>query len=217
MDKELVETLEELRVNYQLAELGINDCDPDPERQFDKWLQEAINTRVDEPNAFVLSTVSDGRPRGRVVLLKGVHAGEFVFYTNYESSKGRELERSPFAAMTFCWLPLQRQVRIEGTIGRVAAELSDDYFHKRPRGSQLGAIASPQSQVVPSRAELERLYREAEEKFGSNQTIPRPAHWGGFAIRPSYFEFWQGRRNRLHDRIAYELKDGVWQKQRLAP
>lgn len=211
------QTLENLRVSYRLEALDISDCRPDPLAQFDYWLKEAINGQCDEPNAFTLSTVSYNKPRGRVLLLKGLYEGKFVFYTNYSSAKGHEMETNPHVAMTFLWLPLQRQVRIEGTVTKVDPVLSDDYFSKRPRGSQLGAIASPQSQKVSSRQVLEKMFSEVQSKYGDNQPLKRPASWGGYALNPEYIEFWQGRDNRMHDRIAYEKENGLWTLSRLAP
>jgi pyridoxamine 5'-phosphate oxidase len=209
--------LQNLRVSYRLETLDIKDCRSNPIDQFNYWLNEAISSECDEPNAFTLSTVLNQKPRARVVLLKGIHEGEFVFYTNYLSAKGSELEANTYAAMTFLWLPLQRQVRIEGKIGKIEPTLSDDYFSKRPRGSQIGAIASPQSQKMASRQQLEKLFYDADEKFKNQEIIPRPAHWGGYSLRPQYIEFWQGRDNRLHDRIAYEQQEHGWVLNRLAP
>ena len=211
------ETLENLRVSYQGSELDIKDCDKDPIIQFDKWLEEAIQTKCDEPNAFVLSTAKDNKPRARVVLLKGLHENDFIFYSNYKSAKGHEIENNDQVCMTFLWLPLQRQVRIEGTITKTDSETSDEYFHKRPRGSQLGAIASPQSMRVKNRKELEDMFKSTEEKFKDSSSLPRPAHWGGYLVKPSYIEFWQGRNNRMHDRICYEKLNGDWNIYRLAP
>jgi pyridoxamine 5'-phosphate oxidase len=211
------ETLENLRVSYRHSSLDVNDCHKDPKIQFDSWFAEAVKSQCDEPNAFVLSTVLNNRPRGRVVLLKGIHQDEFVFYSNYKSAKGEELEQNSSVAMTFLWLPLQRQVRIEGVIKKVDSSLSDDYFHKRPRGNQIGAIASPQSKKVASRIELENLFKEAESRLNDKETLDRPLHWGGYSIRPDYFEFWQGRESRLHDRIVYEKVSGAWGLARLAP
>jgi pyridoxamine 5'-phosphate oxidase len=213
----LNETLENLRVSYQASRLDIDDCDADPVLQFDKWLEQAIASKCDEPNAFVLSTVRDGQPRGRVVLLKAVHEDDFVFYTNYDSAKGHELATNKKLCMTFLWLPLQRQVRIEGTVAKVSAAASEEYFHKRPRGSQLGAIASPQSRRVENRAALEKLFHEAELKFEGREVLPRPSHWGGYSVTPSFVEFWQGRANRMHDRICYEKSAGGWTRYRVAP
>lgn len=211
------QTLENLRVNYRKAALDVTDCNQNPELQFDSWFENAVTSKCDEPNAFVLSTVIDNRPRGRVVLLKGIHEGQFIFYTNYNSAKGYELDHNSRVAMTFLWLPLQRQVRIEGTLAKVSSELSDDYFHKRPRGNQIGAIASPQSHRVSSRAELEKYFHEAELKNKDLTVLTRPAHWGGYGITPDYFEFWQGRDSRMHDRIVYEKTNKVWSLGRLAP
>lgn len=211
------QTLENLRVSYQASKLDIEDCDRDPVAQFDKWLEEAILSKCDEPNAFVLSTVKENKPRARVLLLKGVHENDFVFYTNYNSAKSFEINLNDNACMTFLWLPLQRQVRIEGIVTKISEEASDEYFHKRPRGSQLGAIASPQSSKVPSRKALEEMFRSAEEKFKACPTLPRPSHWGGYKVTPQYLEFWQGRNNRMHDRICYEKINGKWEVYRLAP
>jgi pyridoxamine 5'-phosphate oxidase len=210
-------TLENLRVNYRHASLDVKDIHPNPIEQFNQWLQEAINSRCDEPNAFVLSTVASGRPRSRVVLLKGLNNDEFIFYTNYLSHKGHELQNNPYASMNFLWLPLQRQVRIEGKIQKVSSELSNDYFQKRPRGNQLGAIASPQSQTIKDRESLESLFNDAEKKFAQTSTLERPPHWGGYSITPDYFEFWQGRESRMHDRISYKKENDQWTVSRLAP
>jgi pyridoxamine 5'-phosphate oxidase len=210
-------TLENLRVSYQAAELDVKDCDKNPINQFDMWFEHALETKCDEPNAFILSTASHGRPHARVLLLKGVHDEKFVFYTNYNSAKGNEVSNNDKVAMTFLWLPLQRQVRIEGSISKVSEKLSDDYFHKRPRGSQLGAIASPQSQVVADRSALERMFSETQKKFEGQEVLPRPVHWGGYEVVPEYIEFWQGRKNRMHDRIAYEKSGTEWKLSRLAP
>lgn len=216
--KDLNETLESLRVAAQQAQFDISDCNPNPELQFDLWMEKAIESHCEEANAFVLSTVAkDGKPRARVVLLKGIHEGKFNFFTNFDSAKGHEIEANAFVSMTFLWLPLQRQVRIEGTISKVAPEYSDDYFHKRPRGSQIGAIASPQSKKINSRQELEQLFKEVEKKYADQKELPRPSYWGGYAIEPYYYEFWQGRSNRLHDRISYEKVSGEWKLARLAP
>lgn len=211
------QTLENLRVSYQASKLDIEECHKNPIIQFDKWLEESILSKCDEPNAFVLSTVKNERPHARVLLLKGVHENDFVFYTNYKSAKASEINLNDHVCMTFFWLPLQRQVRIEGVIAKVDDKISDEYFHKRPRGSQLGAIASPQSQKVKSRLELEEMFKAAEEKYKDMSILPRPAHWGGYKVTPSYLEFWQGRNNRMHDRICYEKKKGSWEIYRLAP
>lgn len=211
------QTLENLRVSYQDAPFDIKDCHQDPTTQFDLWLEHAIATKCDEPNAFVLSTAKNNKPHARVVLLKGLHQNDFVFYTNYKSAKAHEIETNDNVAMTFLWLPLHRQVRIEGVISKVSEDISEDYFHKRPRGSQLGAIASPQSSKVKSRDELEKLFQEAEKKYAGVEKLPRPVQWGGYRINPTYMEFWQGRNNRMHDRICYEKKGSSWELHRLAP
>jgi pyridoxamine 5'-phosphate oxidase len=211
------QTLENLRVSYQDAAFDFKDCNADPVMQFDLWLEHAIETKCDEPNAFVLSTVKENKPHARVVLLKGLHENEFVFYTNYKSAKAHDIEVNSNVAMTFLWLPLHRQVRVEGIISKVNDEISEEYFHKRPRGSQLGAIASPQSSRVPSRDELEKLFNQAEQKYAGVEKLPRPVQWGGYKINPTYLEFWQGRNNRMHDRICYEKKGGSWELHRLAP
>lgn len=217
MSFDVTETLENLRIRYSQSSLDVGDCAVDPSEQMSRWLQEAINGQCDEPNAFTLSTCFQGKPHARVVLLKGLLNGNLYFYTNYKSAKGAEISQNDFVAMTFLWLPLQRQVRIEGKVIFSTPEESDNYFQKRPRGSQLGAIASPQSSRVKSRAELEKLFHETEEKFKNVEKLPRPAHWGGYIVIPEYFEFWQGRDNRMHDRIGYEKKSGHWEKFRLAP
>jgi pyridoxamine 5'-phosphate oxidase len=211
-------TLQNLRVSYQLSALDINDCDEDPFKQFQFWFDQAIKSECDEPNAFVLSSISaKGMPRARVVLLKGIQNNRFVFYTNYQSSKGKELELNRNVSMTFLWLPLQRQVRIEGVVSKVEPSESDAYFQMRPRGSQLGAIASPQSQKVTSRKDLEEMFAKVEEKYRDTAQLDRPENWGGYGITPNYLEFWQGRPNRMHDRIVYDLVNSTWDKYRLAP
>lgn len=211
------ETLENLRVSYQASKLDVGDCNADPIIQFDLWMEQAINSKCDEPNALVLSTVHEGQPRSRVVLLKGIHENSFVFYTNYQSAKGHEMDLDAKVALNFLWLPLQRQVRVEGTIVKTPDHMSDDYFHKRPRGSQLGAIASPQSKVVPNRAALEKMFQDAEEKYKDVKVLPRPAHWGGYLVQPTLIEFWQGRQNRMHDRICFKKNASGWEHYRLAP
>jgi pyridoxamine 5'-phosphate oxidase len=210
-------TLQNLRVSYLSASLDVADCDHNPEKQFTLWFNQALETKCDEPNAFVLSTVKGDQPRARVVLLKGIQSDRFLFFTNYESAKGHEIENNQKVSMTFLWLPLQRQVRIEGVLTKVSASDSDEYFKKRPRGSQLGAIASPQSEMMGSRASLEELFKKAEAAYAQDLSLPRPAHWGGYGIAPTYFEFWQGRDNRMHDRIVYQKKESQWVLSRLAP
>ncbi len=211
------QTLQNLRVSYLSASLDVHQCDPNPEKQFSQWFKQALETNCDEPNAFVLSTVKGDQPRARVVLLKGIDEGKFLFYTNYDSAKGHEIEQNYKASMTFLWLPLQRQVRIEGVFTKMSAEQSDGYFKRRPRGSQLGAIASPQSEKIESRAALEELFKTADAAHAGETSLPRPAQWGGFGLIPNYFEFWQGRDNRMHDRIVYERNNSQWDISRLAP
>jgi pyridoxamine 5'-phosphate oxidase len=209
--------LSALRVNYTLKSFSEQDVLPDPFKQFENWLDEAIQSDVNEPNAMVLATVKeDLSPSARVVLLKGFSHDGFVFYTNYESNKSEQISKNNQVALVFCWLELQRQVRIEGTVSRISEDESDQYFHSRPLSSQIGAHASPQSQLVESREELERKYREFEELF-MKQPIIRPKNWGGFIVKPKSFEFWQGRESRMHDRFLYNESNLNWQINRLAP
>lgn len=215
--KDTNEFLQGLRQSYLLASLDIKDCDQDPLAQFGHWMNDSVKSQCDEPNAFVFSSIQNSKPRSRVVLLKGIHEGQFVFYTNYQSDKGHEVEANPHVSMNFLWLPLQRQVRVEGIISKVPTDLSDNYFQKRPRGSQLGAIASPQSKKMSSRSELESLFEKAEKDFQGSEVLPRPAHWGGYQIKPTFIEFWQGRDNRMHDRICYQLVNNQWETYRVAP
>ena len=190
----------------------------DPVQQFEKWFNEAVNNKIAEPNVMHLSTAgNDGRPSGRVVLLKGFDENGFVFYTNYGSRKGRELQKNKYASLTFLWLELYRQVRIEGKVHPVSSEESDNYFNSRPRGSQIGALASAQSEFLDSREALEKIADELETKY-KDKPVPRPDTWGGYCLKPDLIEFWQGRANRLHDRILYTLdKDDKWKIRRLFP
>ncbi|GAB2536839.1 pyridoxamine 5'-phosphate oxidase [Rufibacter soli] len=212
-------SLADIRINYSLKELTVEAVSPDPFQQFGTWMQEALSAKVEEPTAFTLSTCSaQGKPSARVVLLKALESEGFVFYTNYESRKGQQLLENPFAALTFFWPALERQVRVEGTVERVSAQASDDYFHSRPRGSQIGAWSSPQSQPIQDRQVLDILAKEYEAKFADQEVVPRPPHWGGYLVRPLKVEFWQGRQNRLHDRLLYKQQEGGnWHLQRLAP
>jgi pyridoxamine 5'-phosphate oxidase len=197
----------------------LNDSDvlPDPLAQFERWLADAADAGVVEPTAMALGTVSAaGRPSVRIVLFKGLHEGAFCFYTNYESRKGEELAGKPFAALTFWWDRLERQVRIEGPVERVPRELSDHYFHSRPRGSQVGAYTSRQSQVLAQRRELDERLAATEQRF-SGQEIPLPPYWGGYRVIPETIEFWQGRANRVHDRLRYLRQGADWRIERLEP
>jgi pyridoxamine 5'-phosphate oxidase len=207
----------DLRREYQHAALDEADADPDPLHQFERWMAEAIRAQLPEPTAMTLATAdASGRPSARIVLLKGVGADGFVFFTNYASRKGVELDARAEAALLFHWVELERQVRIEGRIGKVNAGESDRYFATRPLGSQLGAWASPQSQVIPDRPWLERAFADAERRYDGGDP-PRPPHWGGYRLVPEAIEFWQGRRSRLHDRIRYRHEGDAWRIERLAP
>jgi pyridoxamine 5'-phosphate oxidase len=209
----------DLRREYHRAALNETDVDASPVTQFERWLAEAVEARLPEPTAMTLATAGEnGRPAARIVLLKGVDAGGFLFFTNYESRKAAELAAHPHAALLFHWVELERQVRIEGEVARAPAADSDAYFASRPRLSRIGAWASPQSKPIPDRAWLEREFAAAQERFAADpESIPRPSHWGGYRLAPSTFEFWQGRRSRLHDRIRYRLEDAHWRIERLAP
>jgi len=207
----------DLRQEYMRERLDEADVAHDPVTQFTRWFDEAINARVPMVNAMTLASVSaSGQPSARIVLLKEADQAGFVFYTNYESRKGRELAANPRAALLFYWIELEREVRIEGRVAKVTARESDEYFSSRPLGSRFAAIASPQSQVVTGRAALEARFSETEKRAGS--TPSRPACWGGYRVVPEIVEFWQGRSNRLHDRLQYRLRSGGnWIIERLAP
>ncbi len=210
--------LADLRKDYSLAGLLEKDLARDPFRQFDKWFQEAEAAKIPEPNAMVCSlATTDGRPSSRIVLLKAVDGRGFVFYTNYDSRKGRELSANPRASLLFPWIAMERQVIVEGTVTRLTREESAAYFHSRPLASQLGALASPQSTILPNRAALDDAYKAIEKKYAGEE-IPLPPHWGGYRVSPESVEFWQGRRSRLHDRLRYRReKSGDWIVERLAP
>ncbi|RFU46414.1 pyridoxamine 5'-phosphate oxidase [Paraburkholderia sp. DHOC27] len=211
-------SLADLRKNYSLGSLDATDVDRNPFRQFDAWFAQAVEAQLPEPNTMTLATVdSRGRPSARIVLIKGVDERGFMFFTNYESRKGRELAENPFASLLFYWIELERQVRIEGTVVKASAEESDRYFHSRPLGSRIGAWASEQSQVIESRAVLEAREQQISAQYGEHP--PRPPHWGGYRLIPDAIEFWQGRPSRLHDRLLYtrSADSSDWQIARLSP
>lgn len=210
--------MEDISTVNKAAELDEQKVDANPIRQFQHWYGEAMGCGIPMADAMTLCTATaDGKPSARMVLLKGVDESGFVFYTNYQSRKATELEANPFAALVFYWEPLERQVRIEGRVARISADESDSYFQTRPRESQLGAIASPQSNVIANREVLEEGFRELEEKY-RGRNIERPTHWGGYRLVPDRIEFWKSRPGRLHDRLLYELQaNGTWKRSRLAP
>ncbi|MDE0137403.1 MAG: pyridoxamine 5'-phosphate oxidase [bacterium] len=206
-----------LREEYETEGLSMREAHPDPIRQFDRWFNEAVDAGVPQANAMTVGTADDrGRPSARVVLLKGYDLSGFVFYTNLGSRKSEELTANPRAALCFLWLELHRQVRIEGPVEVVGDADSDEYFASRPRGARIAAAASPQSREISGRLALERLVTDKEAEYQDGE-VPRPAHWGGWRVRPERFEFWQGRRHRLHDRVVYLADGDGWRRVRLAP
>jgi pyridoxamine 5'-phosphate oxidase len=209
--------LARMRETYARDGLDESDAGDDPMVLFGRWLDDAVTAGIHEPNAMALATSTpDGRPSVRIVLLKGLDDSGMTFYTNYESRKGDELEANPRAAAAMLWHPLQRQVRVEGPVGHVAPSDSDAYFHSRPHGSQLGALASPQSSVIADRAALDARYAAAAETYAEGD-VPRPDYWGGYRIELESIEFWQGRESRLHDRLRYARSGSAWTRERLAP
>jgi pyridoxamine 5'-phosphate oxidase len=208
----------DLRLDYKMKSLDSTDVTTNPFTQFNLWFEEALQSAIREPNAMVIATADkSGVPNARVVLLKGFDENGFVFYTNYESVKGQELLENPFATLVFNWLDLERQVRIKGSVAKISEAESTAYFHSRPKSSQIGAWASPQSRVIGSREVIENNENFLKKEYENSFELPRPEHWGGFRVIPTQMEFWQGRSSRLHDRIQYSLRDTNWIIERLAP
>lgn len=214
---ELNPQLAKLRSDYSKMELDENRINKNPILQFEQWLKEAIDTGVIEPNAMTLSTVNtEGKPSSRIVLLRDISDLGFIFYTNYNSRKGKEITENNFAALNFFWPQLERQVRVEGNLEKVSEAISDAYFNSRPHESKVGAWVSNQSEIIKNRKDLEDEFSKSAAQY-SGKTVPRPAHWGGYLLKPNTVEFWQGRPNRLHDRIQYILTENKWLISRLAP
>ncbi len=213
--------LKHLREEYSSASLELKDVPEKPIELFEQWMQEALQAKLAEPNAMTLATCKpNGFPSARVVLLKGLNEEGFIFYTNYNSQKGQELAVNPKAALVFLWLELQRQVRVEGIVEKISAAESEAYFQSRPKGSQIGAVASPQSTVIPGREVLEEKVKALEQKYADQEKLPRPDNWGGYILKPRRIEFWKGRASRLHDRLVYVKSEGrgeEWKIERLAP
>jgi pyridoxamine-phosphate oxidase len=215
--RNLKNSISDIRHDFSRAEIEELSAKQAPFEQFELWLGEAIGKNLNDPNAMVLSTSTpDGRPSSRVVLLKGFDEAGFVFFTNYGSRKAAEIAANPRAALLFYWAETHKQVRIEGTISKVSEDASDEYFASRPRASQIGAVASPQSSVIENREQLEKKYSGLEKELEGKE-IKRPATWGGYIVEPEVFEFWQGRESRLHDRLRYTKTDMGWEVERLAP
>jgi pyridoxamine 5'-phosphate oxidase len=213
-----MKSISEIRKEYTKSFLDISTVNKDPIVQFSYWFQEAVDSGTLEPNAMSLATISEqGTPSSRIVLLKGIEHGQFLFYTNYQSQKGKELSRNPACAVVFFWAELERQIRMEGVASRIDSTASEKYFQSRPRQSQVGAWASPQSALIKDRMILESLAGKIETRFKGKDVLPKPKQWGGYAITPLEIEFWQGRPSRLHDRIVYTKVDEEWKINRLAP
>lgn len=209
--------IRKLREDYSMSTLDEKDVNKDPFQQFKNWLDESLKAMLPEPNAMTLSTVdSENKPHSRVVLLKGIEKNGFIFYTNYKSDKGRDINSNPNVSLCFLWKELERQVRIEGVAKKISSDSSEEYFLSRPVKSQIGALASEQSSVIENRAVLEEKFEALTELYSTGH-VPMPEHWGGYIIEPKSIEFWQGRRSRLHDRIKYENSAGSWVIKRLAP
>lgn len=208
--------LHNIRKQYELLSLDEREVLSNPFDQFSLWLNDAVNSEQPEPTAMVLSTVDDKlQPHSRVVLLKEINAQGLVFYTNYAGQKARQMSQNNLVSALFFWPLFERQVRISGSVEKVSEEISTEYFHSRPLESQIGAWASPQSEVIPGKEYIEQQFKIYKDKFGAN--VPKPPHWGGYVICPDSFEFWQGRPNRLHDRLIFEKKEHGWKISRLAP
>jgi pyridoxamine 5'-phosphate oxidase len=215
----MANSIADIRRDYKLKSFDESAAAVDPFAQFTAWWDEATNASIDEVNAMTLATISkEGKPSARIVLLKGYTEEGFVFFTNYNSNKGQEISNNHHVALLFFWKELERQVRIEGVVQKISATESDAYFLSRPMGSRIGACVSPQSQIIPDRAFLEDNFKQVSEKYPDGSMVPRPAHWGGYIVRPEAMEFWQGRSSRLHDRLKYTIdSSGNWKRERLAP
>ena len=210
--------ISQLRQEYSSHELEESMVNSDPLEQFKIWFYEALEAKLTEPNAFILSTIDgSGFPASRTLLVKEITESGFIFYSNYQSDKAKEIQENPNAGMTFLWLELQRQVRIKGVVSKIPRDKSEKYFQSRPFESQLGAWASPQSQVIPNRTVLDQTMENLREKYKNQEALPLPEFWGGYLLQPLEVEFWQGRMARLHDRIRYKKWEGVWKIERLAP
>ena len=214
-----MENIADIRKDYKLKSFYESDAAANPIDQFTKWWDEAVKAEIEEVNAMTLATASiDAKPSARIVLLKGYTKEGFIFFTNYESAKGQTISTNHNVALLFFWKELERQIRIEGIAKKIAAADSDAYFNSRPGGSKIGAWASPQSEVIPNRAFLEKNIEELTVKYPDHNLVPRPEHWGGYIVQPNLMEFWQGRSSRLHDRLQYSLlENGEWKRERLAP
>ncbi|AUX90779.1 MULTISPECIES: pyridoxamine 5'-phosphate oxidase [Acinetobacter] len=216
---DLIKDLSELRLNYQKGELHEDQVNPNPHMQFLQWFNHALAAQLHEPYAMSLATANaQGRPHVRTVLLRGATEAGYDFYTNYDSQKGLDLAENPYAELLFYWQEQERQIRISGKVVKISEEESTDYYHKRPRESQIAAhISTPQSGVVASREELQQRFWDLHQQVANKEELDKPGFWGGYRLQPDYYEFWQGRPNRLHDRLSYEKIDGAWKLQRLMP
>ena len=216
---DLIKDLSELRLNYQKGELYEDQVNPNPHMQFLQWFNHALAAQLHEPYAMSLATANaQGRPHVRTVLLRGATETGYDFYTNYDSQKGLDLAENPYAELLFYWQEQERQIRISGKVIKISEEESTDYYHKRPRESQIAAhISTPQSGVVASREELQQRFWDLHQQVTNQEELDKPEFWGGYRLQPDYYEFWQGRPNRLHDRLSYERIDGTWKLQRLMP